>query len=1320
MTQLSLAAVNNKNLFSNHFLENLLKSMPEWSEKDHIEPFQHMLDLYEKEKAWLLPSMKEAELEERFFRPILKLLGFTIKPQPTLEESKDFPDYALFKDRDDLDKANRVGLALYDNALAICEVKRWEIELDRFGRGHRDKSRNPSFQIWLYLKETKPRWGILTNGRRWRLHHKEMPLDTFYEVDVVDLLETGDIEGFRYFYYFFRKDAFLERLGRVPFLDQVMKGSRDYAQSIGKNLKENVYRAITILAQGFFDRKDNALDPSREENLQLVQHNSMRLLYRMLFILYAEDKGLLSEPSYISSQYSFNRLKREIADRKDKNQTVLETGTSYWARLKDLFGLINRGSEGSGIPRNQFFVPPYNGGLFDVDKNKFLEEKIVGDRTLVDVIDMLARARDDRGSLVFVDYSTLEIRHLGSIYEGLLEYRIRYADKRMVAVGDKLQWMCYDGYHAKVQGSKTFEDFSEDNRAETCTVYLETDKGEKKSTGSYYTPEYIVKYIVDRTVGRVVERKWTEAADNGRLLKNATLSIKILDPAMGSGHFLVGAIEYLSAKLIEAVKKDVEEGRITEEEAINYTLDWAKREVVSRCIYGVDLNELAVELAKVGLWLTTISKEKPLSFLDHRLKNGNSLMGARLVDLKDFPDLKSEKMRGTRSMPSFISQIFIDRLIGKIKELESVGDNRIEDIKKKEQIFGEFKHLSEYEKTKAIADVYTSLFFSNVIPPTERRGPKDTYYDLIYSLDYPRNWDPLTRTRWFEEAIRIAQEKRFFHWELEFPEVFLENTGGEENGFDAVIGNPPYVRIYRGQIAEEDIRYFSLNFASAHMKFDLYVLFMELGIKLLKRDGLFSMIVPDKWMNSPYGKPIRRKILGLSLEEIADLRGMKVFEEATVDNVVPVVMNRSAEVKNRFSVVRLNPTESNGISIGHLRDLSSSDMLLMPDSQLRLEINDEKAVLISKIRDSSIPLRKVCYLNWGLRTGTAEKTRDMISQTPQGPRWRLLIRGEDIKDRYRMEIPDRYIDYDPSRLYNPMFPEFFEGEKLVWRKISGNRGLMGVLDESGAYAFSTLIVAVNHFQLSGVKRVGVSDPTPESMQYKDLGYILALANSKLMKWYYEMMLSDQLCVVPNHINELPIPRISFQDPHISKHLENLKSLYVSYLGAGDLAKLSEFLWSEDYENVRKSVIVHDFLSFVSREMMRWNNASLKLIKDFASWFLSPAGLGIESLQLEDIQKVKEIVETRTGDAEAVRKEFASYLKKKKVSLSPSQLAKLNGELMNVLSELAEINRRLSRSDALIDLLVYRLLDLNLREISIIENMEEDAVREKYHLIKRAN
>src|SRR5437660_3329245 len=204
---------------------------------------------------------------------------------------------------------------------------------------------------------------------------------------------------------------------------------------------------------------------------------------------------------------------------------------------------------------------------------------------------MLART-DNNGHTErhFIDFRDLSVRNLGTIYEGVLEYHLETIQAK-------------DGW----------------------TIDLLNDKGERKATGSYYTPDFIVKYIVDQTVGPVLQRVVAQAASDKSNVE-ALLTIKVLDPSMGSGHFLVEATEYIARFLVEL---NVQPEGVMKEGELAY---W-KRRVVQSCIYGVDLNPLAVELAKLSLWLSTVAKDRPLSFLDHHLRTGNALIGARLADL---------------------------------------------------------------------------------------------------------------------------------------------------------------------------------------------------------------------------------------------------------------------------------------------------------------------------------------------------------------------------------------------------------------------------------------------------------------------------------------------------------------------------------------------------------------------------------------------------------------------------------------------------------------------------------------------------------------
>ncbi|MFH1623625.1 MAG: hypothetical protein ABID54_00525, partial [Pseudomonadota bacterium] len=644
----------NKGLFSSYYLEELLPREEEFK----IPPSELERILGEVKQLWdkkYLSSLNEPQLRKDFLDKAFEILGWTIDvepPTPPGGRSKR-PHYALFHSEADLTIARKgTDEEYFKKVLCIGEAKRWGRPLDRKIEVDPEDPQNPSLQISSYLWLTGAKWGILTDGRYWRLYEREASkrVDIFYEIDLDDLIEKGTKDDFKYFYLFFRQRAFPD------FLEKVSRESVDYAEGVGEELKENVYLALKTLAEGLVKTRGGNLS---EADLKAIHDNSVILLYRLLFILYAEHRGLLpvEDNQLYRETYSLDALKKEIAFRLDRGEPVPASTHGYWYKLGKLFETINVGNTELG-------VPPYNGGLFNPGKHKFLDEHRVGDSYIVKAIDLLSRSHNG----AFIDYGSLEIRHLGSIYEGLLECKLRIAKEDIVPVREK--------------GEEVFIPFEEAQKARKKIkgkeivrkddVYLVTDRGGHKATGSFYTPRYIAEYIIENTLAPIVERiyKETEWAHNIRktdghfdqlfkeivderrngekenllrlwnvirdnqerrdfllnLLDGAEpshgydpveriLQLRILDPAMGSGHFLVGATDFLARELLKALSGDplvkpsknvlIREAsgiygrRGPEEEDIR----WARREVVERCIFGVDLNPLAVELAKLSLWL---------------------------------------------------------------------------------------------------------------------------------------------------------------------------------------------------------------------------------------------------------------------------------------------------------------------------------------------------------------------------------------------------------------------------------------------------------------------------------------------------------------------------------------------------------------------------------------------------------------------------------------------------------------------------------------------------------------------------------------------
>jgi hypothetical protein len=1277
---------NNSGLFSSYYLDNQLRNQPEWSSGEHMPVFKRIRELYLREKEFLTGGLLETQLEERFFRPVFRDLGFFFEVQEEVESAPDFPDYAFFKSRDDLDRARRGSLELYEKAIAIGEVKRWDTELNRLGRDRHNKRRNPSFQIWLYLQEVKPAWGILSNGRKWRLFRKDRLLDTFYEVDLVNILESNDIEAFRYFYYFFRRDAFIEAGDNQAFLERVLTASEEYARGIGENLKENVYRAIRIISEGFVSYPGNNLDKRKETDLRLVQENSMRLVYRLLFALFAEARGLLSHPSYQESDYSLHTIKHDIARKKDSGQAILPMGSGYWARLKDLFKLISIGSEEFGISRKMFYVPPYDGGLFEPSASKFLETKVLGDKALANAIDLLARTSARDRAAGFIDYSTLAIQHLGSIYEGLLEYRIQLAQEDMVAVGERtLLWTPYDDYSRARKSPKKFEDFASEDRASKGEIYVGTHRGERKATGSYYTPEPVVKFIVERSLGPVTREKWQNAKSTRRPLRDATLSIKVVDPAMGSGHFLVGAVEFLAAKLMEALEADVSEGFLTEQQAEEYTLDNARREVLAHCIYGVDLNGLAVELAKVSLWLMTISKDKPLSFLDHRLKRGNSLIGSRLVDL---PWMPGERPKGTITQIDKASTL-VDKVVELLRRLESIPDDEIDDIRKKENLFTQLQESEEYCRITFLADAHVGLWFTNPKPA------KSNYARLV-DLTYAGSGQSLTANpnlRWAVESAKEARERNAFHWELEFPDVFLKHESSEDgvSGFDAVIGNPPYVSFGLGRVGKldkEEERYIRSEFPdSAEYKISTYALFMELAVKLSRDKGFQGLILPDSFLIGRYFFKIRSLILNQGLVRLVHFD--KDFWESGEVGFPVIWIGRRMHKTGEFIATFVGSLE--GLDEGDYTDrkLSISQAMSNRRRRIRLLRDEKTSDAISTIERTEKVLADYISLHQGIRSKVGRDKILSESPVPGDTRWKKGLVESNQVTRFHLDYRGDYIQVNPELLYSGGWDrEKIEVQKILIRRTGDS--IIACVDEDGYYHTNALIYG----NLNDSK-----DPHVLRM-------LVGVLNSRLFTYYYRAVTSKEGRTFPQvEIDSLEELNLPILDSPALKVESLRKTNLEAYVERGQRAIAAAEINEADHQTLLEQLII-----LVSRmESLQKNLSSAR--NGFLDWLKVAARsnfgewTGKNSIYASHVNTFESLLDVFRANEE--RSQLKPISRAKDLSVLKENFESMKRKTEPLVSMAQTV-------DDLIDLVVYRLYGLSVEQRAVVEGVNEAKTRERYN------
>jgi hypothetical protein len=762
-----------------------------------------------------LPALNENQLEEEFIREVLKIIGWEYLSQGTtrIQGGRRIPDHALFIN-DNLKvkgiKEQRVSpTGAFFHSHAIEESKEWNVNLDKKG-----KEDTPHFQMINYLTWLKPHYGILTNGRIWRLYIKGENAGerTFYEVNLPELLE--DQEAFKYFYHFFAKNSFCSLTHGKPFIDRVLTQSNEFSRELEEDLKAIIYdRCIEDIGKALYN---SALEKNVDYSPTIMFRTTLLLLYRLLFIAYAEAKHLL--PLQEGSMYYNYSLRKVLDNLISENYATLENTFIIDNHLNTLFGLINKGSEQIGIP-------PYDGGLFLEESNEydsfkeakeFLGHTSINDQSFIKILENLLLYTTD-GQKHIRDYSSLDVKRLGTIYEGLMEYNFKIANEPKFLVKDKKtkeEWYIDPEDHT--------DDLDIIRKIEKGELYLVKHNNLRKSSGSYYTPDEFVDFMISDAIDQIFEKKEKEFIKqheemvelreqldkelyDGTLRKEAEqlLDIKILDAAMGSGHFLVSALRYLTEKIISlggrfpenGIYKKLEEIRqlLKEHSIIKSDPDDAsllKRLIAKNCLFGVDINPMATELAKLSLWLETAVPGVPLSFLSHHLKCGNSIAGSDLDEL-----LNELKEKAKSDMFVLTIEDKIDEIIKDLEKIESLEDITLNQAKNSRYTFVNVART--IEPVRFLLDLKTALDYPGWKEKLKnwdffKTGNYRVLDEILLDGIEAANKELKTTIKEFREQLNP------FHWKLEFPEI------RKRGGFDIAIGNPPW-----DKVKPEDEMFFS-------------------------------------------------------------------------------------------------------------------------------------------------------------------------------------------------------------------------------------------------------------------------------------------------------------------------------------------------------------------------------------------------------------------------------------------------------------------------------------------------------------------------------
>lgn len=814
-------------LFTSDFITQSIANNAGWKSLNdaQIEEFQKKLAaIFEVFPTGQSPN--EPRTEDDLIWPILNLLGwdqFMRQQNLTVKGRDDVPDGVLFADVHAKKQADTSTeeWKRYQFGLAIVESKRWRRPLDRRS-SKRGEELAPSTQMLRYLRRADDitagnlRWGILTNGGRWRLYYSgaRSVSEQFFEIDLAavlgleghdDGLFSLDEESRRFalraFALIFRREAFLPTgPDKRTFHLRAIEEGKFYEERVASDLSnlvfDNVYPQLAR----------SIANCAPEADLQEVREAALILLYRLLFILYAEDRDLLPVNDKRYDDYGLrDKVRMEVGRRKDKNDTFSNTAARYWAVLDDLCRAIDKGDASIGLP-------PYNGGLFETERTPLLSRVKLDDTVMADVIDKLSFERTD-GTRKYINYRDLSVQQLGSIYERLLEHEV-------VREGE--------------------------------IVDIRPNIFARKGSGSYYTPDDLVNLIIKETLEPLIERRMqafrkkaeelaTSKQDEGMRIgtlkrfdpAEKLLDLKICDPAMGSGHFLVSLVDYMADQVIAAVAEaetmvewanednpyisplaeridGIRNTILHNAEERKWTVDpeqlddrhIIRRMVLKRCVYGVDKNPMAVELAKVALWLHSFTVGAPLSFLDHHLRCGDSLFGSWVKHGIDKASAYGSPLLLHEPVKTALGSAASMQTIEGLPDAEIAEAHRSQDIFDGVQVMTaplntflsllhaiEWQNLKGKNNAKAIQGFFDGSFGDPFDIALDKKKPlaKDEHGKRFAEI--------------LAEARMLITEERFMHWQVTFPGVWSDWQADElSGGFDAIIGNPPWDRMKMQQV----------------------------------------------------------------------------------------------------------------------------------------------------------------------------------------------------------------------------------------------------------------------------------------------------------------------------------------------------------------------------------------------------------------------------------------------------------------------------------------------------------------------------------------
>lgn len=680
------------------------------------------------------------------------------------------------------------------------------LDLDKRAPGVAGAARiSPHSLLQEYLNRSdEAQWGMLSNGLGLRILRDNATLtrQAYIEFDLESMFDGEIYSDFVLLWLVCHQSRFESNEKQTDcMLERWSKSAQERGTRALDDLRSGVEKAITTLGQGFLQHPLNGDLRTRlkqgELTTQEYYRQLLRLVYRLIFLFAAEDRDLLLLPD--TAQEARQRYLNYYSTSRLRNLAQRQRGSRHHDRyegLRIVFSLLSgeelqragthnaneesNTDESADSLRSNLALPSLGGFLFDGRSTADLNRAKLDNQSLLTAVRSLAFITENNTRRA-VDYRNLGPEELGSVYESLLEL------------------------HPLLN-------------TDAGTFELTSAAGnERKTTGSYYTPTSLIKVLLDSALDPVIQQALDEArrddtkrakdaankADFATLASSRLLALNVCDPACGSGHFLIAAAHRIAGKLAQA--------RAGGDEPAPDETRRALRDVIRHCIYGVDINPMAVELCKVNLWLESIEPGKPLSFLDAHIKCGNSLVGVGpQMDIDELvvPDDAFKAVTGDHKATATLlrkrnkqeregqeglfvtlinSQEDLDKwLAERAQAIENMPEDNPAEVQAKAKAYNQINQSEAFRKQKQIADLWTAAFFWKIEEPSGKNfeivAPTNGQLNRLQRGDQ-------TQAGLLEQIKRIRQSEGFFHWPLEFADV------AEQGGFDCVLGNPPWERI---------------------------------------------------------------------------------------------------------------------------------------------------------------------------------------------------------------------------------------------------------------------------------------------------------------------------------------------------------------------------------------------------------------------------------------------------------------------------------------------------------------------------------------------